>query len=82
MRKTYEPKLKLKKDGYFSFTEFLLNAKNNNFGRLTIFRSTIGLTAMISGSLFSVYLLRYLEFSYLRYMIILFAGTFYSNFDY
>ncbi|MGD9276771.1 MAG: MFS transporter [Candidatus Pacearchaeota archaeon] len=75
IKKTYEPKIKLKKGDYFSFTQFLLNAKNNNFGRFAFFRFFFTFANTISSSLLVVYLLRTLGFSYAEYMIIIFAGT-------
>jgi MFS family permease len=74
----YEPKIKLKKGYYFSFTEFLINAPKNNFGKFAIFRACLGFASAISGPLLAVYLLRNLQFSYKTYMIIIFAGTIFS----
>ena len=77
-RKTYEPKLKLKKGYYFSFSDFLLNAHKNNFGRFAIFRSFLGFATMVSSALTTVYLLRYLEFSYPIYMVVILSSAFFS----
>ena len=77
-KKKYEPKIKLKKGYYFSFSEFLIQAPKNNFGRFSLFRAWLGFTSSISGPLIAVYLLRYLEFKYSIYMIVIFAGTVFS----
>jgi len=77
-KKTYEPKLKLKKGYYFSFSDFLLNAHKNNFGRFAIFRFFLGFATTISSALLAIYLLRYLEFSYPIYMIVILSGAFFS----
>ncbi len=77
-RKIYDPKFKLKKENYFSFSEFLINAPKNNFGKFALFRATFGFATSISTPLIAVYLLRNLNFAYSTYMIIILAGTFYS----
>lgn len=79
-KKQYEPRLKLKKGYYFSFTEFLLQAPKNNFGRFALFRATLAFATAVAGPLIAVYLLRNLEFSYTTYMIITLAGSFISLF--
>jgi len=77
-KKTYMPKLKLKKGYYFSFSEFLLNAPKNNFGRFAIFRALFGFSTTISSALIAIYLIRYLGFNYPTYMIITLSGAFFS----
>ena len=74
-KQQYEPKMKLKKGYYFSFWQFLKKAPKNNFGKFTIFRATLHLANFISTPLLVVYLLRYLEFSYVTYMIVTLAGV-------
>jgi len=78
LHKQYEPKIKLKKGYYFSFWEFLINSNKNNFGKFSLFRFFFTFTTAISSPLLVVYLLRYLNFSYTSYMIIIFAGTIFS----
>ncbi|MBU2562544.1 MAG: MFS transporter [Nanoarchaeota archaeon] len=77
-KKKYEPKIKINKKDYFSFWDFLKKAPNNNFGRFTLFRGFVGFSTSISIPLVTIYLLRYLEFSYTIYMIITMAGMFFS----
>jgi len=78
LKKTYEPKIKLKKTDYFSFWDFLKEAPKTNFGRFTIFRATLFFSAYVTASLLAVYLLRILGLSYKTYIIIIFAGTIFS----
>ncbi len=75
LKKQYEPKIKLKKADYFSFWDFLLNARKNNFGRFALFRFFFTFAVSISSPLIVVYILRYLNFSYSSYMIVIFTGT-------
>ncbi len=77
-KKQYEPKLKFKKENYFSFWQFLKQARKNNFGRFTIFRGLYAFAGAISGAVWSIYLLRYLGFSYFTYMIILLSEIAFS----
>jgi MFS family permease len=77
-KKTYEPKIKLEKGDYFSFWDFLINARKNNFGRFSIFKALLNSSIYIYASLITIYLLRYLEFSYLIYMIILLSQILFS----
>lgn len=74
-KKSYEPKIKLKKSSYFSFWDFLKKSPENNFGKIAIFRFFFTFATAISSPLLAVYLLRNLGFSYVIYMIITFAGT-------
>ena len=78
IKKSYEPKLKIKKENFFSFGDFLLKAPKNNFGKFAIFRTVLAFAGSISAPLLAVYLLRNLQFSYIHYMIITFASTIYS----
>ncbi len=77
-KKQYEPKIKLEKGYYFSFSEFLSQAPKTNFGRFTIFRSFLGFACAITEPLLAIYLLRYLNFEYKPYMIVIYAGTIFS----
>ncbi len=77
-KKQYEPKIKLRKSYYFSFTQFLLNGRKTNFGKFTVFRAIFAFASSIASPLFAVYLLRYLEFNYVTYMVITLAGTVFS----
>lgn len=78
--KQYEPKIKLKKGYYISFTKFLLQAWKNNFGKFVIFRSALAFASSISGPFLAVYLLRHLDLNYKTYMIVIFAGTVFALF--
>jgi MFS family permease len=77
-KQTYEPKIKIKKESYFSFGEFVRKASTNNFGRFSIFTAFLNLTTAISGPLVAVYLLRFLQFTYTTYIIIIMSGTVFS----
>ncbi len=73
-KKMYCPELKLEKDHYFSFWEFLRNISKNNFGKFAIYRSLVAFSVAITSPLIAIYLLRNLEFSYVTYMVIIMGG--------
>ncbi len=75
IKNQYEPEFKLKKGYYFSFLEFIKKAPQNNFGRFSIYRFLIAFASTTSSALIAVYLLRYLNFSYLEYIIIILANS-------
>jgi len=70
LKKQYEPKLKLKKESYFSFWQFVKKAYTNNYGRFVIFIALINLATTISGPFFTPYLLNSLKFNYITFTII------------
>lgn len=80
LKQQYEPKIKLKKGDYFSFWDFLVKARKTNFGKFSIYRMLLDFSVAISSPLIVVYLLRYLEFSYKNYMIIILSATFFTTF--
>ncbi len=73
--KQYEPKLELKKTYYFSFWDFVKNITKNNFGRFVLFISIIHFVAAIASPFFSVYMLKDLQFSYTKWVIIIVASS-------
>ncbi len=78
LKKAYEPEFKIKKGDYFSFWQFLKKAPETNFGKFAIYRALISFSSAVSSSLLAVYLLRNIGFGYTSYMVIIYAGTFFS----
>lgn len=77
-KKTYEPKLKLKKGDYFSFWQFIKKAPKNNFGRYVLFRTLMDFTVCIASPFFTVYMLRNLNFSYVTFMLVTLSQIFFG----
>jgi MFS family permease len=77
-QKQYEPKIKLKKGDYFSFWNFLSKSPKTNFGKFSIFRAFFAFACSISAPLLAIYLLRYLEFNYIIYMVVILSSTIFS----
>jgi MFS family permease len=78
IKKQYEPEIELKEGYYFSFWDFLMNSKKNNFGNFSLYRFFFTFACSVSSPLLIVYLLRNLDFSYSIYIIVTFAGTAFS----
>ncbi len=74
-QKQYEPHLKLSKNYYFSFWDFLEKGRATNFGKFTIYRALIALSVMIAGPFFAVYMLKTLNFNYLVFMLVTVSET-------
>jgi MFS family permease len=68
--KQYEPKLKGKKNSYFSLYNFIKNIPFNNFGRFVLFIALINFSVAISSPFLAVYLLKNKDFTYTMYVIL------------
>lgn len=77
-KRSYEPKLVLDKSYYFSFWEFIKKAPYNNFGRYTLFRTVMNFSVSIAGPFFTVYMLRDLHFSYVTFILVTLAQSFFG----
>ena len=70
LKKQYEPRLKIKKESYFSLWQFIKKAPTNNYGIFVIFIALINFATTISGPFFAPYLLNQLKFSYITFTIL------------
>ncbi len=75
LTKYHEPKLKLEKDYYFSFLQFLKKIPRSNFGKFTIFLSLVMFATAIASPFFAVYMLKDLGFSYTIWTIIIISSS-------
>lgn len=73
--KQYEPEIKLKKENYFSFSQFLKAIPKSNYGRFALYISLIVLATNIAGPFYTIYMLRDLGFSYFYFMLIQVAAA-------
>ncbi|MDP2925644.1 MAG: MFS transporter [Nanoarchaeota archaeon] len=78
LSKKYEPKIKIRKEEYFNFFDFIKKAPYNNFGRFAIFRALLNMTVAIAGPYFTVYMLETLNFSYLQLILVHMSAVFYT----
>ncbi len=74
----YEPQIKIEKKYYFSFFQFIKKAPFNNFGRFAIYRALLNGATAIASPFFAIYMLKNLHFSYLTFIIVTIAATFFS----
>ncbi|MEI6731072.1 MAG: MFS transporter [archaeon] len=72
-KKQYEPELKLKKEYYFSFWQFL--KKYTNFTKFVIFQFLYHVVFMFASPFFTVYMLNELKYDYLTFTILVTSGT-------
>lgn len=70
LTKQYEPPFKYEHEYYFSFFDFVKRAKDNNFGRFTIYVTAMAAAVNIASPFFAVYMLRELKFSYIAFMAV------------
>jgi MFS family permease len=72
MTQIYDPPLKIKREHYFSFKDFLRRAfsPEGNFGRYVAFVAAIHFATLMSAPFFAVFMLRDLGFSYLTYSVL------------
>lgn len=78
IKKHYEPKFKKTKSKKINLKKFIKESKKTNFGKFTLFRGIFALAVGITSPLTAIYLLRFLQFNYLTYIIIILSGTFFS----
>jgi MFS family permease len=70
LTKQYEPKFKYEHEYYFSFSSFVKRMRDNNFGRFTIYVTSMDLMVNLASPFFAVYMLGELKFSYIVFTII------------
>ncbi len=71
LTKQYEPEYVINDNAQFSFKDFLKRMPETNFGNFVMFRSLMALAVMIASPFFAVYMLNELNFSYIRFTIII-----------
>jgi MFS family permease len=70
LTRMYEPPLKITREDYFSFWDFIRGARNSNFAKFVFFVSGLNLCVNIAAPFFSVFMLRDLRFNYLTYTVV------------
>lgn len=68
LREQYEPRLKVRKKDWFGFEDFLIKSRSTPFGRFCTLRFLLNFSVGIASPFFVVYMLEYLNFSYLWYI--------------
>lgn len=77
-KKHYEPKIKLKKDYYFSLAQFTKRGFSDNFGKFVLFATLFYLAVSIASPFFTVYMINELGFSYFWFTLINVSISFFT----
>jgi MFS family permease len=75
LTRLHEPVFRFDKDSYFSFSDFVKNFKNSNFGKFVLFVSGMQFCVNLAGPFFPVFMLRDLKFNYIIYTIVVTTVT-------
>ena len=75
LSKMYEPPIKVTREHYFSFWDFIRRTRESNFAKFVIYVASISFAQNISGPFFAVYMLRDLNLSYVTYTVIVTSST-------
>jgi MFS family permease len=73
--KQYEPEFIHDKKDYFTIFQFIKRMTSSNFGKFVLYFSLVSLTVAICSPFFTVYMLKDLNFSYIKYMTVVFSST-------
>jgi MFS family permease len=68
LRAQYEPRIRVRKRDYFSFGNFLREARRTPFGKFCILRFMLNFVVGVASPFYVVYMLEYLDFSYVWYI--------------
>ncbi|MFA6073140.1 MAG: MFS transporter [Candidatus Woesearchaeota archaeon] len=72
--KMIDPTPEIKKSPKYSFKEFILTIKENNFGMYTWFYATFQMVVNMAAPFFTIYMLKVLNFDYLTFTLVTMAS--------
>lgn len=75
LSKMYEPPIKVTKEHYFTFWDFVKRIKESNFAKFVFYVASISFCVNMSGPFFAVFMLSDLKLSYVTYTIIVTSAT-------
>ena len=75
LSKMHDPPIKVTKEHYFTFWDFIKRTKESNFVKFVIYVASISFAQNISAPFFALYMLRDLNLSYVTYTVIVLAST-------
>ena len=76
--KMYEPKTKVDKKNYFTFSQFIKKAPSTNFGRFSIYVGLINLATYFASPFFLVYMLKDLNYNYVWFTLVNFSSAIFT----
>lgn len=75
LSKMYEPPIRVTREHYFTFLDFVKRIKESNFAKFVLYVASISFAVNMSGPFFAVFMLRDLNLSYATYTIIVTSST-------
>jgi MFS family permease len=75
LKKMHEPHMKVTKEHYFTFWDFIKRIKESNFAKFVLYAASISFAVSMASPFFAVYMLRDLNLNYVTYTIISIAAT-------
>ncbi len=75
LKKMYEPPIKITREHYFTFWDFVKRVRESNFAKFVFYVASISFAVNLSGPFFAVYMLRDLNLSYATYTVIAISPT-------
>lgn len=73
LTRMYELPLKIKKEAYFNFWDFLKQIRRSNFAKFVFFVASLNFSVNLAAPFFSVFMLRDLKFNYVTYTMVVTA---------
>ncbi|MFA6356711.1 MAG: MFS transporter [Candidatus Omnitrophota bacterium] len=75
LKRMYEPPIKITREHYFTFWDFVSRVRESNFAKFVFYVASISFAVNMSGPFFAVYMLRDLNLSYATYTVIVISPT-------
>lgn len=75
LTRMYEPHMKITREHYFTFWEFISRVRESNFAKFVFYVASINFSVFIASPFFAVYMLSSLNFSYAKYTVIVTSAT-------
>jgi len=75
LKKMYEPAIKVTKEHYFTFWDFVRRFRESNFAKFVFYVASISFAVNISGPFFALYMLRDLNMNYAAYTAVAISPT-------
>lgn len=75
LTRMHEAKLKISKEAYFTFWDFIKRIRESNFAKFVFFVGSMSFTVNLASPFFAVYMLRDLNMDYMTYTVVVASAT-------
>ncbi len=75
LSKMYDPPMKVTKEHYFTFFDFIKRGRESNFGKFVLYVASMSFAVNMASPFFAVYMLRDLNINYATYTAVMIAST-------